>query len=565
MGSILGDFIRAARALAASRTHAVLAIGILACGIGVNAAVFSIADSLLFRPLPFRDAGRFVNVLNVDPRSGFSFPGVSPAAFAAWRDQTDLFDRVEGFDSASFVLRGDRETESIAGALVTPGLFTMLGVAPLHGRLFTPDDGRPGTDRGVIISERLWRSHFGADPSAVGRTIVLNDESYTIVGVMPASFLFPYEPQRIWAPIDPSHPAAPTRIALIARLAGGVTIEQAEAQVPVRGKAILQAAQTPGNLGAVLRHGRGNIDSRTSRSVMALVGAVGFLLLIVCANLASLSLSRALSRARDFAVRSALGASRPRLIREALAESLLLGAAGAAGGLLVAQLALRLCLQIMPEAMTMSSLNQIDLDLRAVLFTAAAGVTAAVLFGLPPAVSASRPEVVEVLRDDTRSATATRASRAVRSGLIIAEVSLSVVLLIGAVLMTKSFLRLASIDTGFNPSNLIALTLGLPSNGYADPAARDRVTEELLERAATLPGVTGVAAGNAGPDAGGIWFGTIQLEGRDGESSQLVVPTYDAWPGYFETLGLPIVEGRAFTVEDDHTSIVVSQSFASAF
>jgi putative ABC transport system permease protein len=565
MRSLAHDFRMAVRALAAGKAHTALAVGILAAGIGVNAAVFSIADSLLFRPLPFKDAARFVELWNIDLQGGFSFPGFAPRLVREWRTQKDLFDRVEGYDAQTFVFRGDQTTEMIAGARITPGLLSLLNVSPLHGRLFVDGDGRQGTDRLIVISERLMRSHFGGDPSVVGRSIRLNDVDYIVVGVMPASFHFPYEQQRIWAPFDPDQPSAsgaPSRLNAFARLAPGVTAEQAGPQIESRGVDIAKAAGGDGRRGARLGL-KGVVDTKTRKSVLSLVGAVGFLLLIVCANLANLSLSRALTRSRDFAVRAALGASRTRLMREAMSESLIVGMLGAAAGLAVAKIMIELTLQAMPEAMTFSRLNDVDLDWRALLFTAAAGLVTAILFGLPPAIAASRLVVADALKNESRSSTGSRASRHFRSALIVAEVSLSVVLLIGAALMTRSFIKLASVDTGFDPVNLISLQLGLPANGYSDPAARDRFTEDFLERVKALPGVTAATAGGIPPDSNLISFGKIETEDRPGVlTKELIVPSFSAWPQYFSTIGIPIRDGRIFGAQEPRESIIVNEGFA---
>lgn len=568
MLSIAQDLRMAFRSLMGSRAHTALAVAVLAAGIGVNAAVFSIADSILFRPMPFADASRFVGVWNKNLESNSFFPGFSAPLLMEWRTQTDLFDRVEGYSSNSFVLVGNDTTEIIAGAIMTPGLFSMLGVAPLHGRLFVEGDGRPGTERRALLSERLWRSHFGADPSLVGRTVKLNEIDYEVVGILPASFYFPYEPQRVWTPFDPQQPppaAGPVRLDAFARLAPGITKERAAEQIEARGVEIAKAAGGNGKTGARVGM-NGMVDTKVRKSVWSLVGAVGFLLLIVCANLANLSLSRALSRTRDFAVRSALGASRIRLVREALTESLLIGVLGALCGLAIAKLMLVLTLQAMPEAMTFSSLNRIDLDPRVIVFTAVAGIVTSILFGLPPALVASRRRIGDAIKSETRSSTGSRRSRLFRSTLIVAEVALSVVLLLGAALMTRSFIKLASLDKGFDPANLIAMRLGLPSNGYADPQARYRFTEDFLQRVRQMPGVTAATAGGVPPDSNRISFGKMEFEDKPGApSGQLIIPYFSAWPGYFDAIGIRIKEGRAFTADEPAGTIIVNEGFAAAY
>lgn len=565
--SIDHDILMGFRSLMASKTHTALAAGILAAGIGVNAAVFSIADSILFRPMPFQDSARFIGIWNKTSTS-VVFPGFSPALLLEWRRQSDLFDRLKGSGTDSFVLVGNDATETIAGAKVTPGLLAMLGVKPLHGRLFVEGDGRQGNETRVILSERLWRSRFGADPAIVGRAVRLNEIAFEVVGILPASFYFPYEPQRLWTPYDPQQPPASSaapRLDAFARLAPGVTRAVASEQIEARGVEVAKAAGGDGRTGA--QAGFSDIvDTKTTKSVWSLVGAVGFLLLIVCANLANVSLSRALSRTRDLAVRSALGASRARLIRESLSESLILGVAGAAGGLLIAKGMLALTVQVMPRAMTFSSLNRIDLDARVLVFTAVAGVLTAVLFGLPSAIAASRPRIGDALKSESRSSTDSRNARMVRSSLIVAEVALSVILLAGAALTTRSFVKLASLDQDFDPANLISVQLGLPTNGYAHPQARYRFTGDFIERVKAIPGVTAVTAGAVPPDSDSISFGKMEFEDKPGVlTPRLFLPYFTAWPGYFQAIGIPIRDGRPFTADEPHGTVIVNEGFAAEF
>lgn len=561
MRSIAHGFLMAFRSLAAARGHAALAAAILAAGVGVNAAVFGIADSLLFNRVPFRDADRYLEIYNQTER-GFSYPGFPPALLQSWRAQTDLFDRVEGYDGQSYVLRDSERTEMIAGAIVTPGLFEMLGVRPVHGRLFAPDEGRPGADKVVILSERLHRSHFGGDPAIVGRTIELNDENYLVAGVMPASFFFPYRPQRLWTPFDPSQPPAEgARLDAIARIAPGVPLQQAIEQSAARGGQLARSAgSTDAGARAEVAH---RPDTFVRRAVIALMGAVAFLMLIVCANLANLSLSRALTRTRDFALRAALGASRARLIGESMAESLLIGAMGSIAGVAVAALVLKLTIRAMPEAMALSSLNEIDVDWRVLAFTGLAGLTASVLFGLAPAVLGSRAAVAGTLKDESRSSTGSRGTRPLRAVLIVAEVSLSVVLLVGAALMARSFVKLASMDYGFDPKNLIAMQIGLPSNGYAGEAERQRFIEDLLTRARALPDVQAATAGGIPPNYDGVRIGGLEVEDRPGEvGPETFIPLFEAWPGHFEATGIRIVAGRPFGDVEPSTNVIVNEGFA---
>jgi putative ABC transport system permease protein len=563
---LLQDLRLAIRSLAASRTHTAIVVTTLALGIGVNSAVFSILDSILLTPMPFASADRLSEIWNFDTVDKFGYPGFSRAVLLEWRKQTDLFDRVEAFDATGFVYAGPRGAELISGTVVTPGLLPMLGVRPLAGRLFADGDGRGGTERLVVISERFWRGSLGGDPHAVGRSIPLNGAAYEIIGVTPAGFRFPNEPQQFWVPYDaeapPPGPARGRMVALSLRRSD-VPFAFATDRVRERGAAINKAAGLPSTTSADLNNRGQLVDVRTRRSLGVLAASVGFLLLIVCANLASLSLARLMTRARDAAVKAALGASRGDLVREALIESLLLGAIGAAAGLAVAALALKATVASLPDVMTIGTMNPIDLDGRAVAFTAAIGMLTALLFGLPPALIGSRPGIVDALKRESRASSGSTASRRLRAGLVVAEVALSLVLLVGAALMARSFMKLEAIDKGFDTRGLIQMSLGFPGPAYLAPAVRDEFTATMVARVATLPGVTGASAGGVPPSPSMIRFGAFEVSDRPGErSAQTVMPVYDAWPNYFATLGLPIKDGRAFDPHEPSDSIIVSDSFA---
>ena len=565
------DLVLAVRSLAASRMTTAIALLTLALGIGITTAAFTVLDSVLFRTMPFVHADRLVEIWNLSEKGQFSYPRFPRALLLEWRKQTDLFDAVEGYEIESAVWKGPVGSEMIPSAYVTPGLFSMLGAVPAHGRSFVEGDGRDGTDRHVIVSERFWREFLGGSPDAIGSALTINGDTHTLVGIMPADFRFPNEPQVMWLPIDVDQPPAARmkgRISLVAfaRVKAGVTRDQLDSQVASRGASLV--ASSGGRAGVTAKiHDKGSfIDRRDQRSLLVLAGSVGFLLLIVCANVANLSLSRLLGRTRDFAVRSALGASRRDLIRATLVEHAVLGVAGAVLGLATAYAILSMAVAALPPSMLMQSLNAIDLDGRALAFTMLVGVLTAMLFGLPPALIASRPAVASVLRNDTRSSVGSSGARRLRSALVIAEVTVALLLLVGAALMARSFIKLQGVDRGFDTSSLVALRVGLPSVGYLDPYERDRFTENLLAALQRLPGVRGATAGSVPPDAALIRMGEIELAGRsDLSSGELIVPVHEAWPGYFERVGIPLQEGRGFTPAEPADSVVVSESFARKF
>jgi predicted permease len=558
------------RALAASPLTTTVAVVTLALGIGVNTAAFSILDATVLRPMPFAQADRLTEIWNYDSTSNFGYPGFSSPLLREWRRQTDLFDRVEGYDITSYAYDAPGGAEMLTGAVVTPGVLGMLGVPPIAGRLFTEGDGRGGTDARVVISERFWSESLGRAGDVVGRSLTFNGRGYEIVGVMPASFMFPGQRTMFWVPYDadapPAQALAPPRLTAFARRAAAISNDGAMAAVKERGLRVATAAGVARPLTASLMSRGAHRDEKTSRSLMVLGGAVLFLLLIVCANLANLSLSRTLARARDFSVRAAIGATGVDLIRETLVENLIVGAAGAAAGCGVAAVAIQATRRLLPTSMTISSMNAIDLDGRALAFTALAGVVTALVFGLGPAILASRAGVAGMLQRDSRSATGSIASRRLRQVLVVVEVALAIVLLVGAALMARTVVRLNAIDRGFDTAGLVALRVGLPAPGYVDPYARDAFVEAMMTRARSLPGVIAVTSGAVPPETSQINFGQIETGDRPGVlSDELVLPVYAVWPNYFDVIGLPIRQGRAFAADEPTDHVVVSESFARRF
>jgi putative ABC transport system permease protein len=568
MTRVLNDFRLAVRSLLGAKGPVTIAIGTLALGIGVTSAVFSILDSLVLRPMPFPHAERLQAIWNFETKSQVSHPGFNRALFSEWRRQTDLFERCEGFDVTSFVYDAPSGAEMVTGAVVTPGLIPMLGARPLQGRLFADGEGRNGSDQVMLVSESFWSRTLGRDPAVLSRQIGLNGRRYAVVGVLPSSFRFPSEAASFWIPLDMDAPpigvrGLPPRLEALALRRADVPEADAVARVRERGAELSRRAGGPAGRTAMLVPSGDRIDRKLRLSLYVLAGAVAFLLLIVSANLASLSLSRALARARDYAVRTSLGASRADLVRETLVEHLLMGAIGVGAGLVVASGVIRATLRILPEQFRVSGMNAIDLDGRAIAFTAVVGLVTSVLFGLPPAWLAARSAVAQALTRNSRSSTSSRSARRVRSALVVAEVTLAIVLLVGAALMARSLVKLQHVDRGFDTTGLIALRLGLPAGGYSDIYARDAFTERVIATVTKLPGVVGVTAGGVPPDSNMVGFGKLERGDRPGELTEdLVVPLYQVWPGYFSTVGIPLRAGRPFTDDDPVDSVIVSESFA---
>lgn len=565
------DLRLAARSLWSGRRTTAIAVATLALGIGVNAAVFSVLDATMWRQLPFRDATRLVEILNFSTEQKFSFNGFPRPLFQQWRQQTDLFDQIEGYQRDSFVYDAGRGAEVLAGATVTPATFRMLGVPAARGRAFVDDDGRDQSSAIAVVSDAFWREHLGATTDVLSRTVSLNGVTYQIVGVMPASFRFPTGAESVWVPYDLNRPPtampAPREMTALAHLAMGVTMPQAAAEVAARGSRLSVAAGRVADLTASLMQPGNYIDERTQRSLLVMSGAVAFLFLIVCANVANLTLSRSLSRHRVLATCAALGATPRDLMRATFLEQLLLAGSGMLGGLAVAAGAVRMIAAVLPDSMLADTLNVIDIDTRALAFMLAAAGLAALLFGLPPAFVAARTSLAGALSRDGRASAGSRPARRLRAALAIVEVAISVVLLIGAALMTRSFVKLAGANHGYDARNLVSLRLALPANGYkTDVGLRDRATQDIVDRIAALPDVTGVTRGDLPGGQSLVSIGTLATDAApDATGPRLFLPIHEVPPNYFSVLGIPIVAGRTFRADDLDEAVLVSQRFASRY
>lgn len=565
------DLHLAVRSLWSGRRTAAIAVATLALGIGVNAAVFSVLDATMWRQLPFRDSTRLVEVLNFSTEQKFSFSGLPRPLFQQWRQQTDLFDQIEGYQRDSFVYDSGRGAEVLGGATVTPGIFRMLGVAAMRGRAFADDDGRDPSWAIALVSNAFWREHLGASTDVLSRSLSLNGVNYRIVGVMPAAFRFPSGVESVWIPYDLSQPpaaaTAPREMSALAHLAPGVTVAQASREVAARGSRLSVAAGRVPDLTASLIQPGNYVDERTQRSLLVMSGAVAFLFLIVCANVANLTLSRSLARNRVLATCAALGATPGDLMRATFLEQLLLAGAGMLGGVAVAAGAVRLIVAALPDAMLADTLNAIDIDTRALAFMLGAAALASLLFGLPPAFIAARTSLAGALSRDGRASAGSRPARRLRALLAVVEVAVSVVLLIGAALMTRSFVKLAGANHGYDAHNLVSVRLGLPTNSYKkDVGLRDRATQEIVERIAALPDVVGVTSGDLPGEQGMVAIGTLETDTASSPAGPRVfLPVHEVPENYFRALAIPIVSGRSFRADDVDEAVVVNQRFASRY
>ncbi|MEP7340698.1 MAG: ABC transporter permease [Acidobacteriota bacterium] len=552
------DLRYGARTLWKNPGFTLVVLATLALGIGINTAVYSVVDAVLFRPLPFAQPDRLVEIWQQEAKSGFAHPGLRWEAFQEWRGQTNLFERVEAYNPRSFTWTGGREPETVAAPAVSPGLFPMLGVNPQLGRLLQPADAEPGNNRVVLISDSFWKTNFGGSPDALGKTLTLNDQPYTVIGVMPPKFKFPYGKFQLWVPLalaPTDERQRPQRFNVVARMRGELALPAAQAGLDTLSAQLAKERPDPGGWGTKLKGlGTQRVNPGPRRALLVLLGAVGFVLLLACANAANLMLARAAQRHGEIAVRLALGASRGRLIRQLLTESLLLALLGGLLGVLLAWFGVDLLAKFVPNELTFLSVNEISLERRVLLFTTGITLLTGLCFGLLPALKSSRPDLHHALKGASGKATADRAQNRLRNALVVAEVALSLVLLIGAGLMMRSFLHLSSQPPGFEPRNLIAATLSLPQQRYQTLAQEEDFFSRAKTSVAALPGVEAVtAAAGVPPQGGGITFDLdIEIEGRPPEppDSKLILPFSHIDPAYFQTMRIPLLQGRSFGAEE---------------
>ena len=568
MASWLGEFRVAFRALLKQPGFTLVAVVTLALGIGANVAIFAVVNGMLLQPLPYPNQAR---VLSIDERS-LMFPdgmSVSLANYLDWRDRQRMFESMTIFQETAFTLTGVSDPERINGTEASADLLSTLGVMPISGRGFRPDDGRPGAARVVLVGYGLWQRRFGGEP-IVGRTIELDREPYTVVGVMAKEFGFP-EFAQLWVPmrVDPAA-AATTRAShaysVIATLKPGVSEEQGRTNLATIARQLAQAyPKTNLDVGVLTQPLRErSLPGELRLAFVVFMAVVAFVLLIACANIANLLLGRAVTRDREMAVRAALGASRWRILRLLMAESLLIAAAGSALGVLVGRGARDALVASVPIEIPIWM--RFDIDATVVAFVVFLAVVAAVAFGLLPALRASRPDLVAALKESgTRSATG--GAGRLRTVLVVAEVAIAAVLLVSGGLVVRGFVRLMNVDPGFRPSNLLTLRVVLPAAVYDTEDRRRASVDEALRRIRTLAGVEQAAVVSSLPLAGGTSNYTIAIEGaptpppeREPIAGFMVTST-----GYFETLGIPLRKGRTFDEHDGPGTdpvVVVSESLA---
>jgi putative ABC transport system permease protein len=579
--SLATDLRHALRALRATPSFTIGALLVLALGIGATTAIFSVVDAVALRPLPFADADRIVAVGErwqpmKGPKGGpmplGGMPGakppdpdalgrIQPQNYLDWVVQQRVFESIAAIDDGPSYTFGQPagDAEVVFGQRVTASFFDVLGARPALGRLFTTRHEVAGSDRVVVLSHGFWQRHFGSDPSAVGRALPLNGESYEIVGVMPAGFGYPpgaARPAELWVPWVPS---AQERVrgrgrsiylASIARLRPGVSVAQAQAQMSQVAAAIVAAnpAPTPGG-GIGVRPLRDHLVGSSTRSwMLMLLGAVGIVLLIACANVANLWLARASVQVRESAVRAALGASRGRLIQRALIESLVVSGAGTLAGVLLAWPCVRLLAAGLPDSL--ARVATVGVDGRVLVVAAAAALITGLGSGIVPALQSASPALSAVLGESARGGGASRGRRRARAALVVAEVALAVVLLVGAALFIGSFVNVMRVDPGFRSDHLLTAQISPRATPGSSPADLSPAFADIIERARRVPGVVDAAAGSPGiPLRINLWIDALRWPGQPLDPN-MAVSIKAVTPGYHRALAVPLAGGRAFTDAD---------------
>jgi predicted permease len=569
---LLSDLRYAFRSLAKSPRFAVVALLALAIGIGANTAMFSVVYSILLKPLDYPHPEKLVFIQETSNRRGATFP-TSPASYADWRDQQSVFQSIAAAEAWGSSLTGSGRPEQLDGLHASTNLLEVLGVQPMLGRGFRPDDVHT-----VLVSYPLWQRRFGGDPQILGKSLTLNGESYTVTGVMPKGFQFPpfwQEKAELWAPfiVPPArlHQRASRSVRVFARLRDGVTLAQAQTQMSAIARRIELAYPTTNtDIGARVVALDEATVGQVKPALMILLAAVGFLLLIACGNVANLLLARATGRQKEIALRAAIGASRWRIVRQLMAESAALAIAGSALGLVLAYWAIYALTSAIPEAsrFTLPRYHEIGIGLPVLLFTVTISSLTAMLFGLAPALQSSRPDLNATLKEAARGSS--HQGGRLRNLLVVSEVAVSLVLLSGAGLMIRSFWNLSAVDSGFDPRNVLSMTVNVAGSPYAAPDKRAAFFRETLTRVAAVPGVRVASGINHLPLAGDQWRVAFQVEGQPiptpGNESGAVFRL--AFPSYFETMRIPLARGRDFTERDDANAPrvgIVNQTMAQHY
>lgn len=586
MGVLSQDLRYGFRVMRKSPGFVLIAVLALALGTGANAAIFSLVNALLLRPISYENPDRLTMVWEKSVKRGFGQIPTSLPNFTDLRTDNKSFEDLGAFTDSSFNLTGAAEPEKVTGVRVTASLLSLLGRQPLKGRLFLAGEDQPQASHVLILSHHLWQRSFGSNANLVGQTVALNGESYTVVGIMPPDFKFPptfsatvassqFTMPRadLWVPLTTD--AVPLvregrSLYMIGQLKPGVTATAAQAELNVIASRLQKeypAADADMEVDVIPLREQVTGDIRPA--LLVLFGAVGCVLLIACANVANLLLAKASGRQKEVAVRIALGATRLRIIQQLLTESMLLSLAGGLLGSIIGILAVRQLIAFTPSSVPMP--DHIGIDAPVLLFTLLLSVFTSFIFGLVPALQASKSDLNETLKEGGRGNSGGARQNRVRSLLVIAEVALALVLLIGAGLMIKSFVRLQNVNPGFNPENLITLELQLPQNKYGEKDRQAAFQQQVVQRLAEIPGVQAAGAVNYLPFSGTELNNSVTIEGKPPVANASERPRAffrNISPNYFQAMGIPVRQGRPFADSDNKDApavVIINEAAARRF
>ncbi len=561
----LGCDVRyAARMMRRSPAFTTTAVLTLALGIGANTAVFSVVNTVLLRPLPYPDSDRLVQIWSTNPHTNHWGKWTAYPRFEDWRHLNTVFEEMATARTWVISIKGGDHPESLFGVITSSQLLQLLRVQPMLGRGFLPEEDQPGRDHVIILSYGLWQRRFGSDPAVIGRTVDVDQQNYTVIGVMPSDFRFPPElpaSYRVdaWLPPAPD-PSRNERVSnnyyTFARLKPGVTLAQAQAEMDAINHGLAEKHSADRGLGVKVVGWRQQVGSEVRPALLMLLGAISLVLLIACANVANLLLARGAVRQREAALRQALGAGRARLIGQFLTESMLLAVFGGVTGLLLAYKGLDLFVRLAPD---IPRLNETMIDRHVLIFSAALTLGTGLIFGMAPALQGYKTDVQDSLKESGSRLTIGSTRARARSVLVVAEMALALMLLAGAGLLLRSFVRVQQVDPGFNPKNLLTAFVVLPPSKYPEPRRQALFFHEVMDRIMSLPGVECAGAADSAPMLTND-TGPVSIEGhpvgRDEVEIQAERPKIT--PEYFRAMGIPLLRGRTFTWADNEGSLPVA-------
>jgi putative ABC transport system permease protein len=573
--TLIQDIRYALRQLRKSPAFAAAAILTLALGIGANTAIFSVVNGVLLRPLAYKDPSRLVRVWHVPPSK--SFPGipifsVSAANYLDWQSQNHVFEQMAIFSYRGFSLTGSEKPEQVDASAVSASFFPTLGVEPLLGRTFLPEEDVVGHANVVVLSYKFWQEHFGKNPEIIGHDINLDGQKYLVAGVMPADFRIP-DFAEMWTPMAWTDQERSVRgehhYIVIARLKQSVDLKRAQAEMNTISARLEQQYPTDDKgWGAIVRPLQADIVSDVRPALLVLLGSVAFVLLIACVNVANLTLAKTFGRQKEIAIRTALGATSARVLRQIMVESVILALAGGALGLVYAHFGVRLIMGFLADKVPHAV--EVRLDTTVLVFTIVVSVLTGLLAGLLPGLRLTRPDVNQALKQGLGRTDSDSSGQSTRSILVVAEVSLSLVLLFGAGLMIRSFRHLQQVNPGFDSDNVLTMTLSVAQNKFQSPGQQIAFFEQTLQRVRTLPGVESAGMIDDIPLDGNGSHQPIAIEGRPAldMADQPEVDVRIASPGYLRSMHIPISRGRDFTDSDlagRPAVILISESMAHEF